>query len=161
MSTIKSEFIEKLALFFYFCFLDEAKAQTYTVQTLKKLNQNKIQKLVQEGSSSNPSIVLVRATQAMLAKKSKNIKPTSLAFSSDYIELPPHSNWGPWFEFRKKANEEEVQAVLYAKILKLSEDDIAAGLKVPLGTVRYRIGQGLRLLGVVCAPEKGLHEFGS
>lgn len=158
MSTFKSEFIEKLALFYYFCFLDEAKAQGYTAQTLKKINQNKIRKTANEGTASSPAIELVRITQAMMKKNKGKFKPTSLAFSSDYIQLPQNSNWGPWFEFRKKANDEDLSAVLYAKILGLPEEDIAVGLGLPIGTVRYRISQGLRILGHICSPEMRKHE---
>ncbi len=41
----------------------------------------------------------------------------------------------------------EVEAVLLSKILGFSDNEIAEGLGVTSGTVRYRIGRGLRHLG--------------
>ncbi|OFZ16479.1 MAG: hypothetical protein A2Z20_09955 [Bdellovibrionales bacterium RBG_16_40_8] len=143
-----TEFSEKVALFYYFSFLDESRAQLASALTLKKIRQENItQKKSQQNLTGRD---LVRITNNMSKKLGRDVQPTSLAFSAGHIVLPKNSNWGPWFEFRKVANEKEFSAVLYARILKISDSEIAEGLNTSLGTVQYRIGRGLKTLGGIC-----------
>lgn len=138
------EFLEKLALFYYFSFLDEGRAQAATDQTLKKINQERA--LYKDEQSD---VELVRVTDQFLKKTKKKIKPVGLAFSSGTILLPEKSNWGPWFEFRKEADVRDFHTILYSRILGIKEEAIAEGLALPLGTVHYRMGRGLKTLGQI------------
>ncbi|MBX3020343.1 MAG: hypothetical protein KF799_01595 [Bdellovibrionales bacterium] len=52
-----------------------------------------------------------------------------------------------WISFQSAADPIEVEAVLLSKVLGFSDQEIAAGLKTTVGTVRYRVGRGLRHLG--------------
>ncbi|MGE4133695.1 MAG: sigma factor-like helix-turn-helix DNA-binding protein [Bdellovibrionales bacterium] len=52
-----------------------------------------------------------------------------------------------WRKFLQSGDPGEVEAVLLSRILLFSDDEIAAGLGVSIGTVRYRVGRGLRHLG--------------
>lgn len=61
--------------------------------------------------------------------------------------LPPELDINVWMTFLGNGEPTEVEAVLLSKILGFSDEDIAAGLQVTVGTVRYRIGRGLRHLG--------------
>lgn len=141
-------FIEKVSLFYYFSFLDESKAQSAAARTIKEIRQENLTKdLSEEGPSAAD---FVRVTEEFMRKSSRDVKPTTLVFSVDHILLPDKSNFGPWFEFRKIANEKDFRALLYNKILNISEEDIAEGLKLPLGTVRYRLGRALKTLGRIC-----------
>jgi hypothetical protein len=147
---LENEFSEKLALYFYFSFLDELKAQAYTLKALKNFRKESIAKKKKEWSAAD----LVRVTYQQTKKSKKHLRPTSLIFSTGHIVLPEKSNWGPWFEFRKTANEKDFGAVLYYKVLKIPEEEIAAGLDLPIGTVRYRVGKGLKILGHICRPSE-------
>lgn len=145
----ENDFSEKIALYFYFSFLDEAKAQAATTKVLKKIHQGR--RFNQgDGREGINLIDLVRLTESFNLKSRRAIKPMSLAFAVGHIVIPENSNWGPWFEFRKLANDKNFNAVLYSKILGVNENEIAEGLGVPVGTVRYRIGHGLKLLGSIC-----------
>jgi len=130
-------FLEKIALFYYFSFLDEAKAQAITARTLKVLHKQPA------------DAEIVSTTNHFLQETNKRIKPVGLAFSAGSIVLPEKSNWGPWFEFRKQADPKDFHTLLYAKILGIADNDIATGLNVPVGSVRYRLGRGLKQLGQI------------
>ncbi|NJL25208.1 MAG: hypothetical protein HC902_08535 [Calothrix sp. SM1_5_4] len=52
-----------------------------------------------------------------------------------------------WISFQSSGEPSEVEAVLLSKVLGFSDDEIAAGLNITPGTVRYRVGRGLRHLG--------------
>lgn len=141
----QTELLEKLALFFYFALLDEAKAQSATVQAIRKIKMEFATRKIREDEFTATDFVFI--TNKLLDQFKNSIKPTTLAYSSSYIVLPERSNWGPWFELRKNLNEKEFRSLLYSKILKFSDSEIAAGLSLPVGTVRYRIGRALKMLG--------------
>lgn len=52
-----------------------------------------------------------------------------------------------WISFQSAGDPKEVEAVLLSKVLGFTDDEIAQGLQVTPGTVRYRVGRGLRQLG--------------
>ena len=61
--------------------------------------------------------------------------------------LPDDFDLVAWSHFLSTADASEVDAVLFSKILGFTDEEIAAALDVTLGTVRYRVGRGLRHLG--------------
>ena len=132
--------LEKVALFYYLHFLDEARALTEAAQTIKSLNRQ-----IRQNAKNTSEII--RHIEKSLKKSKTNIKPSSLSFSVGALVIPENWNWGPWFEFRKIVDDREFRTVLYAKILKFSDDAIAEGMDLPIGTVRYRVGHGLKTLG--------------
>ncbi|MCB0351403.1 MAG: hypothetical protein KDD38_09485 [Bdellovibrionales bacterium] len=148
----ENEFSEKIALYFYFSCLDESRAQASTIRVLKKIRQESLHSSL-NSNWPRPSDV-VKITSEFNKRSKKLSKPTTLAFSTGYIVLPEGSNWGPWFEFRKVADDKEFNAVLYSNILKIPDEEIAEGLGISLGAIRYRIGRGLKILGNICLPEE-------
>jgi DNA-directed RNA polymerase specialized sigma24 family protein len=63
------------------------------------------------------------------------------------FELPAGFKIEAWNNFLNNGEPSEVEAVLLSRILTFSDDEIAIGLGVTRGTVRYRVGRGLRHLG--------------
>ena len=57
-----------------------------------------------------------------------------------------------WVSFQSNADAHEVEAVLLSRILAFKDEEIAEGLDVTVGTVRYRVGRGLRHLGGLIEP---------
>ncbi|MES2963905.1 MAG: hypothetical protein V4760_08440 [Bdellovibrionota bacterium] len=53
-----------------------------------------------------------------------------------------------WTKFHKDSSDGEIVSLVLAKILKFPEEAIAEGLGVSLGTLKYRLGKGMRQLGV-------------
>ena len=71
-----------------------------------------------------------------------NDSPTVPGFS-----LPKDLEVSNWVSFMNTADAEQVEAVLLSRILGFSDFEISRGLDVTEGTVRYRVGRGLRHLG--------------
>jgi hypothetical protein len=142
---ISQEFVEKVALFYQFAVLDQARARALTEFTLKKMRQEQLAAKVSRRELS--PVDLIRLTSDVLKKSKSEVRPTHLAFSNIELVLPPNSDFGPWFEFRKISDDAEFVALLYSKIMKMSDEQISEGLGLPVGTVRFRVGKGMRTLG--------------
>lgn len=52
-----------------------------------------------------------------------------------------------WINFLNNGDLQEVEAVLLSRILLIPEEEVATALGVSVGTVRYRVGRGLRVMG--------------
>ena len=142
-----------VALFFYFALQDERLATQATVKALAKIRKRN--ELVGEHQTQPKNVgqlgseaILVTATQKIWKQFKSTIRNTQSAVAVDggWV-LPEGISLGPWREFRKEAPEDELLILLWSKVLKLSDEGIARGLNVSTGTVRYRVGSALRLLG--------------
>lgn len=153
--------IKLMALFFYYVFLEKRitlKATQKAFKMQKKILVHKQNQATQKQliSAQKPtSMALMISTCLHIWQKYKkygfhkkdknlqgfyNIDSHQYGFSSS-IDL------GPWCDFLKEAEEHVILVVIFSHILLLSEKDIAKGMGVSVGTVRYRLGYGLRLLG--------------
>lgn len=134
--------IRKIALFFYFALLDDKRAVEAGAEALNLARDRK----KREPALKN-SVAVVAATARIFEKWSAH--PTALRL------VPLHSAWetpegfdlGPWREFQKHATAEELVTLIWSHILGYPEQDIAEGLALPEGTIRYRLGLALRKLG--------------
>lgn len=136
---------KSIALFFFFCFLDEATAYHATAKTIKKLRGRL------ERSEVPPDKVATNLVYTMYSewKKLRHWKSKgrpSVSYESGWL-LPEGIDLGPWKQFQKNSENEEFLAVIWSRILGLSDEDISEGLGVTTGTVRHRVGRGLRVLG--------------
>lgn len=61
--------------------------------------------------------------------------------------IPTDLDLAVWAAFLSTAHFEECEAVLLSHMIGFSDMEIATGLGVSEGTVRYRVGRGLRHLG--------------
>ncbi len=71
---------------------------------------------------------------------------------ANFGQLPPKVELGPWLRFHTDASEEEMLAVLFTQVLQFSEAETAEALKISLGTLRHRVGKGIRVLGDYVGP---------
>jgi hypothetical protein len=74
-----------------------------------------------------------------------------LRVSHKIWKAPRQLNMAAWMEFHQKSSEEEFLTVLWAKVIGISEEAIAGGMDISAGTVSYRLGRGIRLLGELSA----------
>lgn len=65
----------------------------------------------------------------------------------DGFLIPVDFDLGIWSSFITSAHPEESEAVLLSRVLGFSDAEIATGIGVSEGTIRYRVGRGLRHLG--------------
>ncbi|HMN68984.1 MAG TPA: sigma-70 region 4 domain-containing protein [Bdellovibrionales bacterium] len=130
--------IDTVAKYFYFSTLDENLSFTASLKTLSDLKNHS--RLDEKYRAE-----WVRALLHWRDRLNK-IKPRGGATAA-MIHLPRGFDMTAWRSFLNTAEREEIDAVLLHKILRFSEGEIAVGLNVTTGTVRYRLGRGLRHLG--------------
>lgn len=133
--------VDTVAKYFFFSCLDER--LTYAA-ALKALNELRAKNLIENEDRVEWIRCLTRwrGRLGRLSPRSWSSKKNSSAF-----ELPANFDMGAWMTFLTSCENAEVEAVLLSQILSFSDQEIALGLNVTVGTVRYRIGRGLRRLG--------------
>lgn len=139
--------VQSVALFYYFMFLDENKAKAATIRTLNICRRRIAKSEVLP--SEVPSVVVNVTNQFWNSiTKGLSIKKDKSSFDVGWL-LPNSIDLGPWREFSKNSELENVLAVLWSNILNITDEQIAKGLGVTEGTVRYRVSRGLRELGKI------------
>ncbi len=142
--------VRSIALFFFYALMDEHKAieaASGAVQLCKeKVSQ-------QSGISS--SAALVWSTHSVWQKFRQRYEKGKHHYSPETGWIfPEEIDLGPWKEFQKISPEEEFLAMIWSQILKISDEDVAVGLGISVGTLRYRVGKGLKRLGSLTKPMK-------
>ena len=145
MAAEEKQAIEKLALFFYFCFMDEGRAHAATEKAVKSIRE--------QSSKESWDARVVRASKRVLDKQKDFGTVSHIGFVQGHIEFPEGSNWGPWFEFRKQSETDSFTSVIWVKILGISPEDVAQGLDLTEGTVRFRLSHALRDMGKIISGE--------
>jgi hypothetical protein len=145
---MNNTYIRQIGLFFFFALPEETLAME--AATLAALEFNKSQKIKNNLESHSQLIHCCHKVLTKILRHHK--KPSGSVFKNqnhitNAFEWSENVDRGPWREFRRTANTTELIAVIWSSILKNSDLDIANGLGVTEGTVRYRVGKGLLLLG--------------
>lgn len=142
--------IKSIALFAYFAFLDEARAVEAASRSLV-LAEDKLKK----DKSVTSSVAIVWATEKVWNELNGQLLRGHPTVNSDknWI-LPKGFDFGPWKEFQKNATEDELLILIWSKILGFNDDEIAQGLGITEGTVRYRMARSLRKLGAMNQPTR-------
>ncbi len=149
--------VKAISIFFFLAFLDDRRALEAANQAVS-LFQNKI--------AANPkakhSVLIVACTLKIWNKNRGRFlrgRP-NYANDSGWI-LPAKVDFGPWKEFQKSAQEDELLVLIWSKILSFSDDDISIGAEVSAGTLRYRVGKALRKLGFLSVGFRNLNVVGT
>lgn len=145
---ITDEQVRWIALFFLFTLMDERiaiHAAHKTVAHIKSTAENR--------GKTISRVVLLKAMrkqyQIHLKQLPKRVGNKPFVVPDMAWSLPDHVDVAPWTKFQKDANETEVAAVTLSQILSFTDHEIADGWSISLGTARYRVGKGVRQLGVV------------
>jgi hypothetical protein len=138
--------IDTVAKFFFFTALDERISFTASLKVLTELkSKNWI------GTQHR-----ARWVQVLAKWRAKIYLVSPKVFSEDPSDrgflFPDNLDFSHWIAFQSTAPPTEVEAVLLSKILGFQDEEIASGLGVSVGTVRYRVGRGLRGLGGYVEP---------
>lgn len=154
------EIIRKSALFFFLLTLDDQLARTATAKALTAL---KLRLKQRSGASAHEDSDLETALQCCL-EQWNSIKPLVSSEKTKLINTksllwPEHIDLNPWKDFKKKCSEPELIAVIGIHVLGLSEATLSRCLKVSEGTIRYRVGHGLSLLGQLNRPTVSSIQF--
>lgn len=138
--------IRWIALFFFFALLDEKAALRASDRAVAAL------KVRLRGTDPDDEyqarVALMQICKGHWEKISKQTVRGKLNLSlQDGWSLPDHTDLSPWARFHKDASDEEMVALLFARILGFAESEIAVALGVTEGTVSHRLGKAVRALG--------------
>jgi len=135
---ITDELVRSIALFYFLSFLDEKVAV--------EASEKAITQLKARGKSDDRSVV--RLLWQCFEQFSKQVARRPLRTEPDIAwAVPPHLDLTPWAKFQQEAGKNELIAVLLSRVLGFTDESIAAGLGISVGTARHRIGKGMRHLG--------------
>jgi len=141
--------VREIALFFLLTLMDER----VSVQAAQKtVSQLKATSLSAE-TSDKDLIRILRKIHDQHRKLLPRNRPSTTP--QQVWNIPQTVAIGPWIKFQKDASEPEVMALVLGKVLRYDEAAIAAGLNISLGTAQYRIGKGVRHLGLIAKNAKG------
>lgn len=139
--------IRSVALFFFFALPNESSAKQASVRTLR-ICQRKIKKEQLESSAVVSLLIHHTYRQWRKAWKRREKVSQGISYEAGWI-IPEAIEIGAWRQFQKDGEPEELLAVIWSKILGFTDEDIALGLGLTVGTVRHRVGRGLRHLGAL------------
>jgi hypothetical protein len=64
-------------------------------------------------------------------------------------QIPSALDLTTWTRYQKDAPDEDVMTVLFSLVLRVSDEELAEGFQTSTGTIRYRLGKGVRQLGLI------------
>lgn len=135
--------VRSLALFFFFACLDEFRAKEMASKVSDDFEKN-----IKKTPSVDRELLLIRLTTNAWTAYRDKLPRGRFRFSPDSgWKLPANLDLSHWKEFQKNAPEDELVAVIWVKILGFSEHKISQAVGLTEGTIRYRLGRGLRKLG--------------
>jgi DNA-binding CsgD family transcriptional regulator len=135
--------IRAISLFFFFALLDDERAVLAATKSTDLFF-----KKMRSSPAMNKNVAVVSITKQIWEKIRGNFFRGHPNLSSQSGWQPPTgSDLSPWKEFQKSVAEEELLALIWSRILKIKESEISEALGITEGTVRYRVGRGLRKLG--------------
>lgn len=68
--------------------------------------------------------------------------------------VPSEIDIAIWARYQKDAPDEDVMTILFSLVLGFRDEDLAEGFHTSVGTIRYRLGKGIRQLGLVVRGQK-------
>jgi hypothetical protein len=147
------ELISKSALFFFLLTLDDKLATEATTKTIENV-RSRLHRRAGASVSENPDLeTLVRCClEYWQIARYRFRKEQIQLVNSRALRWPDHIDLNPWKEFQKRAPEAELIAVTWVHVLGIPEALLARCLNVSEGTIRYRVGNALALLGQLNRP---------
>ncbi len=133
--------VDTVAKYFFFSSLDE---QVSFAASLKALSELKAGNWLAPEYRSRWIQIL---TSSRLNLKLMRGRPWPDFSQAPGFSMPEDFDLIAWSHFLTTADPAEVDAVLLSRILGFTDQEISDGLSITLGTVRYRLGRGLRHLG--------------
>ncbi len=136
--------IRSVASFFFFTLLDSNLAYKATSDAINICNKE----LKRTDKQILPNSFLIE-TNYKVWKRYKDVKPKmnwEIRDIPNPFDIPEGINLSPWRQFIKDEHTNVSLIVVWSRLLGFSDKDIAEGMGVSTGTVRYRAGKGLKAL---------------
>jgi hypothetical protein len=138
--------LKRFAIFFFLAFLDERLAAEISDRAAASYKSKNPKSLDPNSPEMRRLTIDLCKTYWETNKRRisrRDVKPNLEAFG----KLPAQVSLQPWIRFHKNTSDEEILAFLLAQILKFSEQEVAEGLKISIGTLRHRISRAIRAIG--------------
>jgi hydroxymethylpyrimidine pyrophosphatase-like HAD family hydrolase len=146
--------VHAVAKFFFLTLKDHRVAHEATKRSLLRLQKQQKNQPTQDEDLANLVYVTYKYWKLYHKNKSQfsffHVQPKVVeeAISQENkFYFPKELSISAWNQFIKDSKEDEILLVAWSKILNISDTDIAKGLGLSEGTVRYRVGNGLKKLG--------------
>lgn len=68
--------------------------------------------------------------------------------------VPSEVDISVWARYQKDAPDDDIMTILFSLVLGYRDEDLAEGFQTSAGTIRYRLGKGIRQLGLVVRGQK-------
>lgn len=147
---MKRDQVREIGLFFLLGFMDEKVALAAASRCVAKV------KAAQDSAANQVSTVeLVKICRDAWKTFRKQIpRNQPLTTPTDSWVLPSDLDITIWARYQKDAADEDVMALLFSLVLGVSDQDLADGFQTSVGTIRYRLGKGVRQLGLVVRAQR-------
>ncbi len=137
--------LHAIALFFYYAFLNDWMARLACLEAVK-LAERRVK--TAEPSSKETQIARVcYEVFEIYKKKQRHLSPKDHQQAEMIWKSPEELPLAPWRDLLKKGADEEVACLILAHIVNFSENSVAEALGLTVGSLRYRLGRALKLLG--------------
>ncbi len=154
------ELITKSALFFFLLTLDDKITTEATSKALEALRDQGQPKAGASFFDDSNLESLIKCCLAQWQKIRSHFRKEQIqVISTTALRWPEHIDLNPWKEFQKRAPENELIAVTWVHIIGVPEAVLARCMNVSEGTIRYRVGNGLSLLGQLNRPNISSIQF--
>lgn len=148
---MKKEQSRAIGLFFFLGFMDERLALSAASRVIAKLKAD-----FSESSRKGPEPSLL-PTPAVIAacleswKVHRRQRPRGPQGVDPDISWcrPKAVNLESWSRYQSDASDEDLMTLLFSIVLSVSDEELAEGFQTSVGTIRYRLGRGVRQLGLV------------
>lgn len=140
---MKESDVRAVTLFFLFAFADEPTALSASAEGVRRLRGKKLA----ETDLIEQALIVSVTYEVWLKFKRKVRRSRGAPMLSRHWSLPEGTDFAPWRDFQKTAQDDELLSVIWGRVLGISETDIAKGLGLTDGTIRYRMGRAFRKLG--------------
>lgn len=140
--------VRDIGLFFLLGLMDERTALNAAGRVIAQLK-------AQHGERFHlvPPAILIRACRAAWKAFRKGVprnQPIEIPQTAWVFPVTPQAvDITAWGRYQKDASDDDVMALLFSHVLGFSDTDLAEGFQTSVGTIRYRLGKGVRQLGLV------------
>lgn len=143
----------KMVLYFYLASLNEKQS----VENAMKASVLFQKRQKDEKNKFDEEVALIQICNLLFNESSQSINQKQLTIlNASIFSWPDHLDLTPWREFQKRSSAQERLAVLWVHVLEISIEKLATSLNLSEGTIRYRLGKGLALLGQLNRPNWGV-----
>jgi len=139
------QLIKEICLFFFFSLLDEEKAFDAAQRAWFQY-----QDLRKKLPGTKESVLVIQATGRVWNELNPKLQRGRPYLTKDAgWAWPAQLNMGPWMEFQKRSTADELMTTIWCYIMGYSESDVATGLGLSEGTLRFRLSHSIKKIGAL------------